>query len=82
VFTVHRRKEYLSEDRAVTEFRRLPHLAAARRVGYEVAYRFFEGNALLDRPVAWKTIKDILVWDGARPIDVVCAGDRFTLSAQ
>lgn len=82
MFTVYRRTDYLPEAQAVTEFRRLPHLKAARRAAHEIAYRFFEGLALLDRPVAWQTIRDILAWDGGKPIEVVANGKRFVLAAQ
>lgn len=81
-FTVLRRADYLPEDRAVTEFRRLPHLNAARRVAHEVAYRFFEGLGLLDSRVAAATVCDILSWTGEQPIEVVASGNRFVLSAQ
>lgn len=81
-FTIIRRDDYLPEDRAVREMRRVPHLNAARRVGYEIAYRFFESLALLDREIAHRTVGDILAWDGTEPITVVAAGSRFTLAAQ
>lgn len=81
-FTVTRRADYLPEERAITEFRRLPHLSAARRVAHEVAYRFFEAAALLDRPIAHETIAAILQWDGREPINVSTGGTRFVLAAQ
>lgn len=83
MFTIIRRADYLPEDRAVTELRRAASISAARRIAHEVAYRFFESAALLDRPIAHQTIAEILRWNGGRAIEVALTdGNRFALSVQ
>jgi hypothetical protein len=83
MFTIIRRADFLPEDRAVTELRRATSVAAAKRIAHEVAYRFFESAALLDRRIAHETIADILKWTGNSPIEVALSdGHRFSLSIQ
>jgi hypothetical protein len=83
MFTIIRRADYLPEDRAVTELRRATSVSAARRIAHEVAYRFFESAALLDRRIAHETIADILRWNGDKAIQVALNdGNRFSLSVQ
>lgn len=81
-FIVTRRDDFRPEELATRELRRVPHLAAARRVGYEIAYRFLESKAVLDRPVAVKLVSDVLAWNGQEPIVCTIAGSRFTLASQ
>lgn len=82
MFTVLRRNDTVAEHLAVTEFRRLPHLSAARRTAHAVAYRFFEGLGLLASPRAQEVIGSILTWDGREPINVAAGGHRLVVAAQ
>lgn len=83
MFTITRRADYLPEDRAITELRRAQTVPAARRIAHEVAYRFFESAALLDRPIAQQTIADVLRWNGVDAIQVALNdGSRFSLAVQ
>ena len=82
-YLIERRRLYGPEATRVTEMRRVPTLAAARRAAHEIAYRFFEGSGLLDRPIAHNTIAKVLRWDGVEPITVVTQGaEQLHLAAQ
>lgn len=82
MFTIIRRNERLPEGQAVTELRRVTTLNAARRVGYEVLYRFMESNELLASQSAAKAVSDVLRWTGNKPLHITSNGHSFLLAAQ
>lgn len=80
-YTIIRRAEHLPEDRAITELHRAPDLAAVRRIGVEVCYRFLENAAPLSRLQAERTMSDVMHWNGLRELVVVIGPHRLTMTA-